>query len=535
MARHYPIIYIRGYAMNVTERNDTAADPFCGFNVGSTVYRAAASKSERAQKFIFESPLVRLTSEFQYQHVYQNGLDIMDDSWMPPSDAEGNPVKGIPPNSIVILRYYDDGSDLLGDGQSRNIEAYAARLNDLILKVRSLVAEYAAVPEGKMKEGDFRCYLVAHSMGGLVARALLQSGNSGYETSQRSVDKLFTFATPHNGIDMVGLNVPFWLTGAQMNTFNRDNMANYLHLADVREQFGDRVDLIPRSAMDPNRIFCMIGTNRGDYEVAQGAVRAFVGHGSDGLVRIDNASLWGIDDTLKPTQVATAYAYRSHSGHFGIVNSEEAYQNLVRFLFGDVRVDISLEIESVDLPAGVTAAMQGKNPESLEACYQFEFQAAPKGKRWFLTRRQSVEDSPACRTHAELTGPDPSKRQVYLSTVFLSKRGKVDGDKALSYAMTFAAKVPDYMIDRRFWPNEHFESADLFRGTGMVRLTPPDSADPQGAWNVTLGWLETPGTEVNQSLLFTADNQSLEVALPFEQRRKPGIKGKLLLKVQPWS
>ena len=45
-----------------------------------------------------------------------------------------------------------------------------------------------------------------------------------------------------------------------------------------------------------------------------------------------------------------AFVHRSHSGYFGIVNSEEGYQNLIRFLFGDVRVDGTLEIDQVTLP-----------------------------------------------------------------------------------------------------------------------------------------------------------------------------------------
>ena len=48
----YPIIYVRGYAMTEAERNDTAADPFCGFNVGSTVYRATPDRQSRADKFV---------------------------------------------------------------------------------------------------------------------------------------------------------------------------------------------------------------------------------------------------------------------------------------------------------------------------------------------------------------------------------------------------------------------------------------------------------------------------------------------------
>src|SRR5215813_10390382 len=36
--RFHPIIYVRGYAMSRAEQDETTADPFCGFNLGSTVY-----------------------------------------------------------------------------------------------------------------------------------------------------------------------------------------------------------------------------------------------------------------------------------------------------------------------------------------------------------------------------------------------------------------------------------------------------------------------------------------------------------------
>ena len=54
----HPIIYVRGYAMTQGERDETTADPFCGFNVGSTVYRATVDKTAPARKFVFESPVV---------------------------------------------------------------------------------------------------------------------------------------------------------------------------------------------------------------------------------------------------------------------------------------------------------------------------------------------------------------------------------------------------------------------------------------------------------------------------------------------
>ncbi|HMM73222.1 MAG TPA: hypothetical protein PKC22_13550, partial [Rhodocyclaceae bacterium] len=351
-APFHPIIYVRGYAMTEREQDETTADPFCGFNLGSTVYRATPNKDKPAKKFIFESPLLRLTSDHGYRDIYENGLDIMDDDW------EGS----IQPRSIVIYRYYEQASALLGSGETPEITEFARGLSRLILRVRDLVCAH---PDSGVTPDDFRCYLVAHSMGGLVCRAFLQNAALGDEQARRAVDKVFTYATPHNGIDLAGLNVPKWLNVADMKNFNRDYMAEYLDLHTLRDKSG-RVDWLPEVAFPSERFFCMVGTNRADYEVAAGLSRTFAGHGSDGLVRIDNASVWGVNAKGEVSApCATAYAYRAHSGYFGIVNSEEAYQNLTRFLFGDIRVDIWVDIESVQLPPEI----QGK---PVNALYQFE-------------------------------------------------------------------------------------------------------------------------------------------------------------------
>lgn len=149
---------------------------------------------------------------------------------------------------------------------------------------------------------------------------------------------------------MVGVNVPSWLKAAEINTFNTSKMAKYLNLATYYKKT-KRVDGLPESAFPSRKVFCMIGTNRADYEAAMGLSRAFSGHGSDGLVRIENASLSGVSDVGNPTApCATAYAYRTHSGVFGIVNSAEGYQNLTRCLFGDLRIDIWVDIHNVRLP-----------------------------------------------------------------------------------------------------------------------------------------------------------------------------------------
>ena len=56
---------------------------------------------------------------------------------------------------------------------------------------------------------------------------------------------------------------------------------------------------------------------------------------------------------------------------------------------------IWLEVDAVQLPAAIVG-------KQVDALYQFELLAAPRGKRWYLTRRQAEEDSVACRSHRQL-------------------------------------------------------------------------------------------------------------------------------------
>ena len=550
-----PIIYVRGYAMTASERDETAADPFCGFNVGSTLYRAVADRQSSAKKFVFESPVVRLVSEFQYRNVYQDGFDILDPNWENPPGPDGVRPKGIPRASIIIYRYYDPGSNLVGNGKSQDIRVYAAGLGRLILKVRELVFQRS----GPSPDDDnFRCYLVAHSMGGLVVRTLLQNKHlegiepAAAEVARKSVAKVFTYATPHNGIEFAGINVPAWLTQYEMATFNRSNMEQYLATPAV----GDRVDFLPDDIWPPgDKWFTMIGSNRGDYETAEGVSRMFAGHGSDGLVKIENASLW-YRETL-PTnpsaslgeaharvtnstesgvtlykRVASAYAYRSHSGYFGIVNSEEAYQNLVRFLFGDVRVEVWLDVEKVTLPRMI----QGKD---VRAVYQVELVASTNGKRWSLSRRIAEEDSPACPTHDDLTSEDPERKKIYLSTIFMANRAKVDPARpGLTYAMTLGVRVPDYEVDRKFWIDGHFEGSNLFRDMLVVNLLPPAVAGDK--WTVRHGWQSKQGAEATiYTNVQAIANGKLEMIIPLWKSQEgppdPSISGNVRFVASLWK
>ena len=522
---YWPIIYVRGYAMTRNEIDETTADPFCGFNLGSTAIRATPDPKTPPRKLIFESPLVRLQSDFGYGDVYEDGVDIGD----PDFTAE------IPTRSIVIYRYYDLASTLFGTGKTPEIEEFAKGLSDLILRVKELVCSNA---ENGVAAKDFRCYLVAHSMGGLVSRAFLQNAKLGDQKARDCVEKFFTYATPHNGIEMVGINVPEFLGLNDVNNFNRDRMADYLSLGPLYKKT-KRVDWMQEELFPSQRIFCMVGTNRGDYGAAAGLSRAFAGNGSDGLVRVANASVWGINNQGKFSEPsATAYCFRSHSGRYGIVNSEEAYQNLVRFLFGDVRVDLWVDVQDVRVPQELEAQ---DDAGKVDALYQFEVLASPRGKRWYLTRRVTEEDSVACRDHSVLkkaTIAAPEK--IYLSTVFLANRYKVNPkQRTLSYSMTIAVRVPDYEVEKKFWPNRHYEGGYLYRDTVVIELKVPTK--PGADWQVLYNWQSK---DVGQATIPISVQKlrqgKAEIDIPFitadeTPPRSPGISGKLRFVIGLWN
>lgn len=334
MLEGIPIIYVRGFAGGTSGINTAVDDPFYGFNSGSTHVRVGAGRQPRFYQF--ESPLMRLMLDHGYTP-YGGGLGGQR-TWL-----EAQPDSSVGPRSVWIHRFYDVSASTWGtEPEEFRIEKAAADLLEMIQLIRVKTA------------GAPRVHLVAHSMGGLVCRCLIQkiipearAADPSIPPAEELVESLFTYATPHGGITFdIGMGLferlrdALGIQGAEI--FGPARMWQYLTANPESEDppSGWQPRHMPDEAFPKNRIFTLVGTNPRDYDAVLGLSSKAVGSRSDGLVQIDNASIPG---------AGRAFVHRSHSGRFGIVNSEEGYQNLRRFLFGDI--EVRAELVGFELPA----------------------------------------------------------------------------------------------------------------------------------------------------------------------------------------
>ena len=520
-APFHPIVYLRGFAGTQGEIEDTVADPYMGFNIGSTKSRQTWDGT--LKRFYFESPMVRLIKEHNYDDVYVEGVDQL---------VDGLATEPIPYRSLIIYRYYDPASKDLGQGKLPEMEDYARGLSDLVLALRDKICAH---PANEITKAEFRVYLVAHSMGGLVCRAFLQNHKLGDPQARKTVDKLFTYGTPHNGIDMklVG-NIPNWFSFHNTSDFNRTRIAEYL---DIKTQFKQTKDASVLTGFDPNRVFNLIGTNSHDYAVALGVSKFLAGEMSDGLVRVENATTHGVFNG-KEISSPRAFVHRAHSGHYGMVNSEEGYQNLSRFFFGDLRADGILEIEDLTLPPKIREMLDEEDRE-VRASYHFEVIVSVRGKQWQLHRRTCAEHCAIFRKYDELFGPKgkPKKAEApYLFSVFLDRSKRVNPKRSsLGFAVDLRVLVPDYEVDGFAFLDDHFEGGYLFRDRILIEATPP--SEDKGQWSVRYGFeSESPiATTTDAAVQKDPSTGGIQFEVPIIQPKPPGIKAKLRIKARPWN
>ena len=450
-----PIIYVRGYAGGTRGIDKQVDDPFYGFNDGSTHVRTDGDGDPRFYQF--ESPLLRLINDEDYELFVQG-----DQSAYLKARGDGE----IEARSIWVYRFYDASATTFGkEPVDFDIEEAAVGLYEYVRLVLR-------------KTGARRVYLLAHSMGGLVCRCMLQKVSLQKDSEGRDrtpgkelVDRFFTFGTPHGGIGFeAGSGLIDWALETfgpnGSDIFSPSKMYGYLH---PDAQWGDRAPEgwrpheIPAKAFDSKRVFCLIGTDAKDY----GLSRKVVGPKSDGLVMIDNAYV---------RNAHRAFVYRAHSGRYGLVNSEEGYQNLRRFLFGELEVRV--ELRNLKLPP--------PKPEVKES-WQADIRLSVRGLPIVMHEQLAAHHCPIQLNMEQDQKRDSADAPVPLTTVFLLDRHRFDPNvkNELPQRCRYALHLRVFRLEEKngffFW-NDHIEQTADWDDTLIVDIGQPDDAQSEGLW-----------------------------------------------------
>jgi hypothetical protein len=264
-----------------------------------------------------------------------------------------------------------------------------------------------------------------------------------------------------------------------------------------------------------------------------------VGEASDGLVRIRNATTRGrskVDGGV--TYSPHAFVHRSHSGPFGIVNSEEGYQNLIRFLFGDIRADGTLEIDQLTLPQAVQEQLDAK--KKVKASYMFEVVVSVRGKPWQLHRRTVNENSAIFRQFDDLF-PETAGTNVRTSNiaaspvlfnVFLDMSQSQTGT-SFAFAMDLCVRVPSYEVDGLLFLKDHFEGGYLFRDTVMLEATPRAGTGEE--WTFQYWFANQRNRQRQDAVVVENTEDALTFEIPIEQPNPPGIRARLRVRTSYWN
>lgn len=535
----YPIIYVRGFAANMSGIDTVADDPFYGFNDGATHVRVDGDGNP--QFYQFEGPLVRLMEDEDYRVPMHGGQQAY-------LSRAGDGSQ--PRTSVWIYRFYDPSADTFGapavpydlPTAARNLLAFVQLVRD---KTDFADGQDASlIPEKKV-------WLVAHSMGGLICRSMIQKvcPDSGIAAGE-IVDKLFTYATPHNGIffGALGLNIPVpQIAPFDAQIFNQKVMYQYLTPAAELQNVPDMPDgwdAHEITGLDPSRVFCLIGTNAADY----GIVSQAVGPKSDGLVQIDNAYVRGAN---------RIFVHRSHSGRYGEVNSEEGYQNLRRFLFGTRKATVRLtgtvlplstSADVVDVwQAEICVSVRGL-PVLLDDQVAAHYCPVELGAR--AGANVSAADAPAPSDDVVAPGSGPAgdpRSAPPLTTVFLLDPARARQMQredlqpgAFSPRCRYSLQIRVLHLEEQhglfFW-HDHLESMPEWQDTLVVDVGPSDDDGTEhvwAAWQVDIAQVTSvPDPITDAPLNPTAPGTlSFTVALPPAGRQVLGASAAITLDME---
>lgn len=505
-APFYPIVYVRGYAMTSSERENVFNDAYYGFSV-SSVEKRDVPPPKYFETDIFEGQLIRfMKMEKGYADAFNDGERFHQD----------------PSRSIWVCRFYD--MDYVRK-EIRSIESHAEELRELVCKTIPLRLKANNVDLGK-QDRDYKVILIAHSMGGLVCRTLIQNilPKEGQDP-KRWIHRLVTIGTPHRGIELGAIPdilenlMTSTLNPFDSNIFKETRMREYLKLgqkkAEGKKYKYDVHSLGPRDtdkSFPVKRCLCIIGSDHSSY----GGVKHATGGFSDGLVKQDRAYVveGEVPKDNKYANENMAFwvnVHRAHSGFRGIVNSYESFENIRRFLFGNIKVEIHLEEVNIPAPA----------EENVECFYDFEFLLSIRGTGVYLHRREQNPCENAIRRTRQEIKANPS---FILHTAFMNSNLKVSGDPFSHFALTL--RVVEHRVKPGFLWDSHYPGRQIYSETLEIRVGDSDPQKPGD--EAQYRWFSERGDWKD----IEANND--EGVYRFRLREAGSMSGSFAIKAGPW-
>jgi hypothetical protein len=486
--------------MSSSEREETFRDAYYGF-AATSVEKREVAPPDYFEADVFEGQLIRFMKTNGYTDSSNTGLRDSAD----------------PVRSIWVCRFYD--KDVF-QGKVRPIIDHAEDLRALVCETIPARFEARGVDLGPDKQ-DYRVILIAHSMGGLVCRTLIQNLlPADNQDPKRWIYRLVTLGSPHRGIDLG--NVPSFvqdlveqvLNPFDSRMFQPDEIKKYLKLPDGYDPHSLGDTRAPYS-FPVKRCLCLIGSDYHSYTLAKVAT----GSVSDGLVKQSNAYIVSgakpprdtYDDAHRSYdgehRAFWANVHRAHSGYRGIVNSYESYENIQRFLFGDTMAELLLE----------DSAVPGSPPPGSTILYDVEFALTIRGTGVYLHRRQQDPCENALRFKGELP------KQMHLHTAFLNSRLRLAGDYYSHFLLRF--RIVERRVKTNFlgWDHE-YPDRPIYSESLEVRIGDPLA--PGQTHPLQYRWLADAG-----------DFQSLEPRAGRYQiplRPAPAFSGTFVIRVSQW-
>lgn len=539
---YYPIVYVRGYAMRRADIEETFYDSYYGFAASAVYKKQTQAENGYLAPDLFEGQLIRfMKSRFASSEDKKYGYADAVNSR--PSDFdESNPSR-----SIWISRFYD--VDFIQD-KVRSIEKHAWELTDLIVnKIPQQLLTLGMDKDSLIN--DYKVILITHSMGGLVCRTVLQNTLPNFEEDgtlksavlptdkikdpANIIHRLVTIGSPHKGIDMG--NIPDVIEEAivttlnpyDSNIFKPRRMREYLKLSDLHspemkapsreEDYKFDLHSLGNSTYPIKNCLCIIGSDYGSYSAVKHATGSF----SDGLVKQDRAYIVSgpkPENGAPYSEANTAYyanVHRAHSGIKGIVNSYETFENIQRFLFGDLGVRIALRDITIATP---------KLPD-YEYFYDFEFALTIRGTGVYLHQRKQDPCENAVRVKRE---DIPTMKDLHLHTGFMNSKLKQPGEDGSHFIMKFS--VLEYRTKPGWLWDTQYPSRTIYSESLEIKVMEDKGTDY--GYAAAYSWQSD--TETWQE--FQSDGQgnfTIPLSVNSVLEEKASVTGKVTLSAFKWN